>query len=86
VDAIIPTLCFYGHRKRKLTDDYSEEQKTAYEKFIQEVRDPFFNSMIAEFQGRFPHAKIVVIPGGHHYCFIAQEELVHDEMRRFLLE
>jgi pimeloyl-ACP methyl ester carboxylesterase len=41
--------------------------------------------MIAEFQSRFPHARIVVIPNGHHYCFIAQEELVYDEMRKFLL-
>lgn len=86
VQAVIPTLCFFGRRKRKLTDDFTGEQKAAYEKFIQEVRDPFFDSIIAEFQNRFPHTKTVVIPGGHHYCFIAQEELVYEEMRRFLAE
>jgi non-heme chloroperoxidase len=85
VEAQIPTLCFYGQRKRQLTDEYTAEQKAAFEIFIREVRDPFFRSVIAEFQSRFPHAKIVVIPGGHHYCFIAQEDLVYDEMRRFLL-
>ncbi len=69
-----------------MTDDYTDEQKAAYENFHHDVIEPFFGYMVAEFQGRFPHAKIVVIPDGHHYCFMAQEELVHDEMRKFLLE
>ena len=86
VEAKIPILSFYGKRKRKMTDDYTDEQKAAYEKFHRDVIEPFFRYMVAEFQSRFPHAKIVVIPDGHHYCFMAQEELVHDEMRKFLLE
>jgi pimeloyl-ACP methyl ester carboxylesterase len=69
-----------------LTDEYTAEQKAAFETFIRDVRDPFFKSIIAEFQTRFPRARIVVIPGGHHYCFIAQAEQVHAEMRKFLLE
>lgn len=83
--AVIPILSFYGKRKRKMTDDYTDEQKAAYETFHRDVIEPFFRYMVAEFQGRFPHAKIVVIPDGHHYCFMAQEEMVHDEMRKFLL-
>jgi hypothetical protein len=86
VEAQIPTLCLYGQRKRQLTDEYTLEQKAAYEVFIREVRDPFFKSVITEIQSRFPQAKIVVIPGGHHYCFIAQEQQVYEEMRKFLLE
>jgi pimeloyl-ACP methyl ester carboxylesterase len=86
VEAIIPTLCFFGKRKRKLTDDYTEEQKAAFEQFYRDVNEPFFRSVIAEFQTRFPHAEVVIIPDGHHYCFIAQEDLVYEEMRRFLLE
>lgn len=85
VDAVIPTLCFFGDRKPKLSDDYTDEQKAAYDQYDRDVRKPFFQYMIAEFQSRFPHAKIVVIPNGHHYCFIAQEELVCEEMRNFLL-
>jgi non-heme chloroperoxidase len=85
VEAIIPTLCFFGKRKRKLTDDYTEEQKAAFEQFYRDVNEPFFRSIIAEFQTRFPHAEVVIIPDGHHYCFIAQEDLVYEEMRRFLL-
>ena len=37
-------------------------------------------------QGRFPKAKIIIIPNGHHYCFIAQEGFVHEEMKKFLLK
>ena len=86
VEAKIPILSFLGHRKRILSDDYTAEQKAAFERFIRDVRDPFFKSIIDEFQGRFPHAKIVVIPNGHHYCFIAQAEQVEMEMRKFLIE
>lgn len=86
VEARIPVLSFYGLRKRKLSNDYTEEQKAAYDQFDRDVREPFFRSIIAEFHTRFPHAKIVAIPGGHHYCFIAQEELVYNEMQKFLLE
>lgn len=85
VEAVIPTLCFFGKRKRKLTDDYTEEQKAAFEQFYRDVNEPFFRSVIAEFQTRFPHAEVVIIPDGHHYCFIAQADLVYEEMRRFLL-
>ena len=86
VDAILPTLYFIGQRKPKLGEEYTAEQKAAYEQFHLEVIEPFFWSIIADFRGRFPHAKIIVIPGGHHYCFIAQEDLVFDEMRKFLLD
>ncbi len=84
VEAIIPTLSFYSRKKQKMTDDYTDEQKAAYEEFHQDVIEPFFTFMVAEFQSRFPHSKIVVIPDGHHYCFIAQEDLVYGEMRKFL--
>jgi hypothetical protein len=86
VEARIPTLSFYARRKPKLSDAYTEEQKTAFDKFYREVEEPFSKSVIAEFQNRFPHAKMIVIPDGHHYCFIVQEELVYGEMRKFLLE
>ncbi len=85
VKAVIPTLCFYGDRKRKLSDDYTDEQKAAYDQFDRDIRKPFFQYMIAEFQNRFPYAKIIVIPNGHHYCFIAQEDLVFEEVRKFML-
>ena len=86
VTTAISTLCFYGRRQRAVTDEYTAEQKAAYEVFIREVKDPFFDSIIAEFQSRFPQARVIVIPNGHHYCFIAQAEQVEAEMRKFLLD
>lgn len=84
VEAKIPILSFFAWKKPKLSNAYTEEQKAAVEQFDQSVAKPFFRTVISEFQTRFPHANIVVIPDGHHYCFIAQEELVYKEMRNFL--
>ena len=86
VDAPIPILSFYAPRTPKLSNVYTEEQKASFYEFHHRVNEPFGRSLIAEFHSRFPDAKIVVIPEGHHYCFIAQEELVHNEMRKFLLD
>jgi pimeloyl-ACP methyl ester carboxylesterase len=82
----IPILSFFAPRTPKLSDDYTVEQKASFYEFHRNVNEPFGRSLISEFQSRFPHAKIVVIPEGHHYCFIAQEELVYNEMRKFILE
>lgn len=84
VTAKIPILSFYALGKRNLSA-YTEEQRAAFDEFHQNIRQPFLKSVTSEFQNRFPHAKIVEIPNGHHYCFIAQEELVYGEMRKFLL-
>jgi len=84
VEKKIPTLSFYAQGKPKLSNAYTEEQKATFDQFNRDVRVPFSMSLISEFQNRFPHAKIVVIPDGHHYCFIAQEKLVYEEMSKFL--
>jgi len=86
VEAEIPTLSIYAQKIPKLSNAYTDEQKAAFYQFHRDVEVPFFNSLISEFQNRFPHAKIVVIPDGHHYCFIAQDQLVYEEMRNFLVE
>jgi pimeloyl-ACP methyl ester carboxylesterase len=86
VAAKIPTLSFHALKKTNLSNAYTDEQKAVFDHFEQEIRIPFSRSLISEFQNRFPHAKTVVIPDGHHYCFMAQEELVYNEMRKFLLE
>jgi non-heme chloroperoxidase len=86
VEAKIPTLSFYARRKPKLSDAYTEEQKAAFDQFYRDVEEPFARSVISEFQSRFPHAKIIEIPNGHHYCFIVQADLVYVEMRKFLLD
>jgi pimeloyl-ACP methyl ester carboxylesterase len=82
----IPILSFHALGEARLPDYLTDEQKQLSDQFNKDVRLPFRKRLIREFQNRFPHAKIVEIPDGHHYCFIAQEELVYDEMKKFLLE
>ncbi len=84
VEARIPILSFYALGIPKLSNAYTEEQKALHEQFYRNVSIPFSRSLASEFHSRFPHAKIVEIPDGHHYCFIVQEELVYTEMRKFL--
>jgi pimeloyl-ACP methyl ester carboxylesterase len=86
VDAIIPTLSFYALGTPTQSNVYTDEQKASFDQYFQNVRNPFYMSLISEFQSRFPHAKIVTLPDGHHFCFIAQEELVYNQMQKFLLE
>jgi pimeloyl-ACP methyl ester carboxylesterase len=86
VEARIPILSFYAQGKPTLSNAYTDEQLAAFDQFHRDVRIPFSKSLISEFQSRFPHAKVVEIPDGHHYCFIVQEELVYGEMQKFLLE
>lgn len=86
VEAQLPILSFYALKTPRISTEYTEEQKASFFEFHRNIGEPFGRSLISEFQGRFPHARIVLIPNGHHYCFIAQEELVYDEMRKFLLE
>jgi pimeloyl-ACP methyl ester carboxylesterase len=86
VEAKIPTLIFYALGIPTLQNGYTEEQIASFGQYFRNVREPVFRSVISEFQNRFPHAKTIVIPDGHHYCFMVQEELVYSEIRKFLLE
>jgi pimeloyl-ACP methyl ester carboxylesterase len=86
VGANIPILIFYALGTPTLQNGFTNQQKASFDQYFRYVREPVLRSVISEFQSRFPHAKTVMIPDGHHYCFIVQEELVYDEMRKFLLE
>jgi pimeloyl-ACP methyl ester carboxylesterase len=85
LEAKIPTLSIFAQKIPRLANAYTEQQKAAFAQFHRDVELPFFRSLVSEFQERFPHAKVIVIPDGHHYCFIAQEELVYNAMREFLI-
>jgi hypothetical protein len=85
VEAGIPVLGFFALGKPKLSGAYTDEQAAEFDRFNREVRVPFGRSLISEFRERFPHAELVVMPDGHHYCFIAQQELVYGKMREFLI-
>jgi iron-sulfur cluster repair protein YtfE (RIC family) len=64
----------------------TEEQQSQVLDFFKTVLQPYNERYIEQFQCMVPYAKIIQIAHGHHYCFIKHEELVYEEMRKFLLE
>jgi hypothetical protein len=85
----VPTLAFFAMSKGlySISDDWMiEEQKALIREQVETRENLWTRESIEQFRQNIPHAKIIEIPQGHHYCFIAQEELVYKEMRKFLLE
>ena len=84
----VPVLSFYAiHNKPEYHPDYlTEEQRNLFGEFFENSLKPMWKSKREKFRVDVPHAKIIEIPDGHHYCFVVQEELVYEEMRNFLLE
>ena len=84
----VPTLAFFSLSKglNTISDDWmTEEQKTELRDHVETRENAWTRESIELFRQNVPHARIVEIPRGHHYCFIQQEELVFEEMRQFLL-
>ena len=84
----VPTLAFYALSKglNTISDDWmTEEQKTELRNHVLTREDAWTRESLELFRCNVPHAKIVEIPEGHHYCFIREEDLVYEEMRKFLL-
>lgn len=63
----------------------TEAQQAQVIEFFETTRQAWLQQSMHQFHRNVPHAKIVEIPHGHHYCFISHEDLVFDEMRKFLL-
>jgi len=83
----VPVLSFYAIPITLESPDYlTEEQKSLWLEFMQNVFLPSRKKAMEKFRVEVPHAKIIEIPDGHHYCYIVQEDLVYEEMRKFLLE
>lgn len=84
-----PALAFFALSKgvNTLSDEWmTDEQKAEILKHVETRENLWTRESIELFRRNVPHARIIEIPEGHHYCFIAQEQLVYQEMRRFLLE
>jgi non-heme chloroperoxidase len=83
-----PVLSFFvlTDSANYLADYMTDEQRAQVVDFFETVRTPYDRVWIEQFQRNVPQAKIVVIPRGHHYCFLQQEELVLEEMWKFLVE
>jgi hypothetical protein len=83
-----PTLAFFVLSKglNTLSDEWmTDEEREEIRKHVETRENAWTRESIELFQRNVPHAKIIEIPEGHHYCFIEQEELVYKEMKRFLL-
>ncbi len=84
-----PVLSLYSIRDGTdyLSSEYmTEEMQARVLDFFNNDLQPVARAGIERFRREVPHARIVVIPHGHHYCFLKHKELVFLEMRRFLLE
>jgi pimeloyl-ACP methyl ester carboxylesterase len=84
-----PALAFYSFSKgvNTISEEWmTDEQKAELLNHVETRENLWTRENIERFQRNVPHAKIIEIPRGHHYCFIQQEELVYQEMRKFLLE
>jgi hypothetical protein len=82
-----PTLAFFALSKgaNTISDEWmTDEQKAELLTHVETRENLWTRESIKLFRRNVPHAKVVEIPQGHHYCFIEQEELVYEEMLRFL--
>lgn len=85
----VPVLSFFADRDGSdylSSEHMTEDQRSQVLDFFKTGLQPHLKQYIAQFHCKVPHARIVEIPHGHHYCFIKQQELVYEEMRGFLLE
>jgi pimeloyl-ACP methyl ester carboxylesterase len=84
-----PTLAFFALSKGLNTisaEWMTDEQRDGLRKHVETRENAWTRESIAFFRRNVPHARIIEIPQGHHYCFIEQEQLVYEDMREFLLE
>ncbi len=82
-----PVLSFFAFPDAVsfISQEYmTETEQAQVVEFFQTVRLSWLRHSMEQFRRNVPHAQIVEIPHGHHYCFISDEELVFYEMSRFL--
>lgn len=82
----IPVLSFVAITDVVSPPYLAEEQKQAVKIFHRNEWLPFRQKEIAQFKEDIPYAKVIEIQNSNHYCFMSDEELVYEEMRKFLLE
>jgi len=83
----VPTLAFYVLSKglNTISDDWmTEAQKAELRHHVETKENDWTRESIELFRQNVQHARIIEIPEGHHYCFMEQEELIYEEMRKFL--
>jgi hypothetical protein len=69
-----------------ISDEWmTEDQKARVIEFFDTFNYAWIQESIEQFRRNLPHVQVLILPEGHHYCFIKQEEIVYEEMRKFLL-
>lgn len=68
------------------SETMSVEQQAEVMDYFTQVRVPHVKNYIEQFRCNVPQGQMVVIPDGHHYCFLQQEEQVYRAMRDFLAQ
>lgn len=83
----VPVLSFvsFPDAEQFIANYMTGEQKAQVRKHIDIHNRNWLKQNVKQFRRNVPHARIVEIPHGHHYCFIHTEEMVVDEMKNFLL-
>lgn len=66
------------------SEDMTGEQKAQVLEYFGADLLPQVRRIIEHFRRAVPHARVLEIPGGHHYCFLKHEELVTAAVRDFL--
>lgn len=85
----MPVLSFFAIKPPDyfLSKDYMDaDQRSSVIDYFTNILPPLQKVEIEKFHQAVPHAQIVEVPKGHHYCFIKNEELVYEEMCNFLEE
>jgi pimeloyl-ACP methyl ester carboxylesterase len=84
----VPVLGIYAisNGRYYIADDWmTDEQKAQIWEFFDTVNYDWVQENIEQFKRNLPQAQVLVLPEGHHYCFIKKEEEVYNAMRKFLL-
>jgi non-heme chloroperoxidase len=84
-----PALAFFALSKgaNTISEEWmTDQQRAEILNHVETRENAWTRESIELFRRNVAHARIVEIPQGHHYCFIEQEELVYEEMWRFLLQ
>jgi len=82
----VPVLCFEAEGTPIRPSYFTDEQRKAADDFHQNKWMPYRRKESAQFRQDIPQAKLIVISNGHHACYISNEDLVYQEMKKFLLE
>jgi pimeloyl-ACP methyl ester carboxylesterase len=82
---MVPVLSFVAIWEPLGPGHMTEEQKQKLIEFERTEWRPFQEREMELFKKYIPQAKVIEIPNSNHYCFISDEDLVYEEMRKFLV-